>query len=134
LFESFFVEDFGFEPSESLSLFGDDFGLEKSDNVLPSEGMCRVVVNESLLLSALIPLIESMGALVTPHLHEKVTHILCILKYHDTINWEVSLSSDVFERQSLHEELKQRVGNKSRNITLVSPRWVKANWENAPCG
>jgi hypothetical protein len=27
LFESFFVEDFGFESSESLSFFGDDFSF-----------------------------------------------------------------------------------------------------------
>ncbi len=86
---------------------GDDFGLEKSDNILPLEGMHSIIVNESLLLSALIPLKESMGTSVTPHLHEKVNHILCILKYHDAIDWGVFLSSDVFERPSLHEELRR---------------------------
>jgi len=110
-------------------LFGNDFGLEKSEDASSAVGMRRVGDTDGLSLAALIPLVESMGAFVTPHLHEKVTHILCLLKHHDILFWEISLSSDVLEHQYLHEELKKRFRNTRQKIKLVSPRWVKNNWE-----
>jgi hypothetical protein len=110
-------------------LFGDDFGLEKSEDASSAVGLRRVGTTDGLSLAALIPLVESMGAFVTPHLHEKVTHILCLLKHHDILFWEISLSSDALEHQYLHEELKKRFRNTRQKIKLVSPQWVKKTWE-----
>ena len=112
-------------------VFGDDFGLADSEQVSAAEGMQRAALTDEVRLAALIPMVESMGAFVTTHLHEKVTHILCELKYHDSIEWNESLPIELFVHPNLHLKLIKMSKDYSQKFQLISPIWVRKKWAEA---
>ena len=83
-------------------------------------------------VSSSLPLAKVMGAKVTAHLHQKVTHVLCDMIECDLLHWHPSISLKIFrdfERGlSLHERLKEMNVDYSINIILVSPRWIRNHW------
>jgi len=85
-------------------------------------------------ISAALPLARAMGAQVTPHLHDGVTHVLCDLKNHDHLTWSDDLYPGVFPEKEAHARLKeirnveQSKGKNSKDIMLVTPRWLNSKW------
>ena len=102
--------------------------------------MVRVRINIHINLGHL-----SCIAQVTPHLHYGVTHILCDIQYYDYLEWTTNTSLDVFrcidygmflrQRMLLIEEERENILHRyknNRNMVLVSPRWIKKEW-NKTC-
>ena len=83
------------------------------------------------IVASVLPLAKAMGAKVTRHLHEKVTHLLCDITC-DKLQWHPSISMSIFQDYkrgfSLHQRLVGMNSDVSINIMLVSPRWIRNNW------
>ena len=89
-------------------------------------------------VAASLPLATAMGAIVTPHLHSGVTHVLCELKRHTVIEWKATLPRSIFSDPEygarLHERLislEDSAGLKRqrrRTVLLVSPAWMDEKW------
>ena len=92
-------------------------------------------------VSASMPLATAMGAIVTPHLHDGVSHVLCELKRHKSLEWSATLPRSIFSDPEcaarLHERLislEDSAGLKRqrrRTVLLVSPAWVDEKWFEA---
>ena len=92
-------------------------------------------------ISSCIPLARTMGALLTPHLHQGVTHILCdLLEGTESIKYDATnLENDkhMFRRPERLESLSHRINeialraNSTQTIQLVSPSWVRSKWASA---
>ncbi len=89
-------------------------------------------------VSASLPLATAMGAIATPHLHNGVTHVLCDLKRHKSLEWTATLPRAIFSDPEsaarLHERLislEDSAGLKRqrrRTVLLVSPAWIDEKW------
>ena len=84
-------------------------------------------------ISSVLPLMAAMGAHITPHLHSGVTHVLCHLKSPQSQVWQPDTSNEIFSDQDrgklLNSRLLELEGNqRDRNVTLISPAWVRMRW------
>lgn len=92
-------------------------------------------------VAASLPLATAMGAIVTPHLHNGVTHVLCELKRHKSLEWTATLPRSIFADPKcatrIHERLislEDSAGLKRqqrRTVLLVSPAWMDEKWVDA---
>lgn len=84
-------------------------------------------------VASALPLAMAMGAKISMHLHENLSHILCNLVC-DSLHWHPRISMNVFHDCNhgsiLHEKLKEMhdEGN-TVDITLVSPGWIRNKWK-----
>lgn len=129
------------EPHPRIVLYPDIF---YDNNGLFSEGQvanetCEVLWNDDLSnlpsssITSALPLARVMGAFVTPHLDDNVTHILCDLTEGPN---EIVFDDDVTESiffdgrrgRLLLDRLKTRV-LRDHAILLISPGWLrKRKW------
>lgn len=89
-------------------------------------------------VAATLPLAKALGASVTPHLHNGVTHILCDLKRHRALEWSsmhpVTVFSDEESGSRLHERLisleesAAMAGGSDACVLLISPDWLEYRW------
>ena len=85
-------------------------------------------------LSSTLPLARTMGAQVTLHLHDEVTHVLCLLRGRDIVIWEPeAFQAELFEDQDRAMKLHRRLlclheKDKSAAIKFVSPNWIRAQF------
>mmetsp|Transcript_7253 Transcript_7253/g.11900 ORF Transcript_7253/g.11900 Transcript_7253/m.11900 type:complete len:1401 (+) Transcript_7253:1066-5268(+) len=92
-------------------------------------------------VAASLPLATAMGAIVTPHLHNSVTHVLCELKRHKSLEWTATLPRSIFTDPEcaarIHERLislEDSAGLKRQRrepVLLVSPAWMDEKWVEA---
>jgi hypothetical protein len=123
-------------------IFGDDYGLCKNQDalkeVLSGTQSTRwddlSTVAQMGTLASSLPLARALGAQVTPHLHDGVTHVLCHLCDCDKVSWKRhSFRSDPFkypERAlSLHRRLldlhPESTDEESVIVEFVSPKWIQ---------
>ncbi len=131
-------------PDVFLGSFGLSFEAEATDQVLSGEVSAQWNEQDMHVLDAsmesAISLARTMGALVTPHLHNGVTHVLCSMSsgvetkvwnryadagYDDTEN---NLKA-VFRYPTRGKRLVERLQSLDvRQIQLVSPSWVRSQW------
>jgi len=123
----------------------EDLGFEEQEHVekdLLSEPMRWQDVMESKSLgdlSATLPLAKALGAIVTPHLHSGVTHVLCDLKRHKMLKWTsmlpINVYSDAESGLRLHERLNSLEESAAlesaieRSVLLVTPDWLEEQWD-----
>lgn len=125
-------------------LFDDDFGLKEEDAVLERvlsgdpETRWECVPQEVQMgrVFSSLPLARTMGAQVTPHLHNGVTHILCLLKGCETTFWQAdSFQPELFEYQERAMKLHRRLLKLHKDddeptvVKFVSPQWVRAQFD-----
>ena len=85
-------------------------------------------------VAATLPLAKALGALVTPHLHSGVTHILCDLVRHKMLKWSsrhpLTIYSDPQSGSRLHERLisLEEISADWPGVLLVSPTWLEDKW------
>jgi hypothetical protein len=87
----------------------------------------------SEIILSVLPLAMAMGALVTPHLHSGVTHVLCDLTGDaSTCNIEDATSANFRDPVRGQQFLDYLLGSlpKNSNIELVAPTWIrsKVDW------
>ena len=125
-------------------------GLEREDNanieaasVSESPRWKQMMESKSLgRVAATLPLAKAMGAIITPHLHNGVTHILCDLKRHTMLSWSsMNPLSTFFDSESasrLHERLISIEDSAAVDcvidVMLVSPAWLEEKWKYRSVG
>jgi hypothetical protein len=86
---------------------------------------------ETGAIASCLPLARAMGAAVTPHLHDRVSHILCELNK-DFISWD-EFSADRFANPKRAYRIKNRLttmhGDNCR-VSFVSPDWIRNQWKD----
>jgi len=146
-----FQKDEQITGASLCTLFPDlfvDLGFEEETDAKREEGSS----NESIrwedaseikngAVAASLPLATAMGAIVTPHLHSGVTHVLCELKRHKSLEWAATLPRSIFvdpecgarlhERLISLEDLACLKRQQRRNVLLVSPAWMDEKWAEA---
>jgi hypothetical protein len=114
----------------------DDADRESLD-VAESPRWKQVMESKSLgRVAATLPLAKALGAIVTPHLHSGVTHILCDLKRHKMTKWSsmnpLSIFADVESGSRLHERLISLEDSTDEDcvneVMLVSADWLDEKW------
>ncbi len=114
----------------------DDANIESS-SVTESPRWKQVMESKSLgRVAATVPLAKAMGAIITPHLHNGVTHILCDLKRYKELIWSSlnppSIFSDEESGSRLHERLisleESAAVDCDKDVILVSPDWLEDKW------
>jgi len=128
-------------------IFGCDLGFEHEDKAtieansgMRSKRWNLVSQSDELgMISSTLPLTRVMGAQVTPHLHDGVTHVLCNLRERDKLDWKPSISIKAFSNTDsgmlIHKRLLSFQENNTRDdiekrtIILVTPRWIKTKWD-----
>jgi hypothetical protein len=87
-------------------------------------------------VAATLPLAKALGAIVTPHLHNGVTHVLCDLQRHKVLKWSsrhpVSVYSDAESGSRLHKRLisLEEISTEWHGVLLVSPTWLEDKWND----
>lgn len=119
--------DVGFED-DMKKIFSDE---ERWENDVDKE-------NQQSVIFAVLPLLQTMGAVITAHLHSNVTHILCEMKSKKILKWTSTVPRSVFtnpktgalihERLASLEESVVLSGKKRKDVMLVSPEWVEEKW------
>ncbi len=120
-------KDLGFEEQEDAR----KEALESSE----SPRWKDVMASKSLgNLAAGLPLAKALGAIVTPHLHNGVSHVLCDLN-RQLLKWSsmhpISIYSDAKSGSRLHERLitlEEISGPEWPGVFLVSPNWLEEQW------
>lgn len=85
-------------------------------------------------VAATLPLAKALGAIITPHLHSGVTHILCDLVRHKILKWSsrhpLSIYSNPQSASRLHERLisLEEISADWPGVVLVSPTWLEDKW------
>eukprot|EP00535_Pseudo-nitzschia_heimii_P005514 CAMPEP_0197185110 /NCGR_PEP_ID=MMETSP1423-20130617/11181_1 /TAXON_ID=476441 /ORGANISM="Pseudo-nitzschia heimii, Strain UNC1101" /LENGTH=1333 /DNA_ID=CAMNT_0042636077 /DNA_START=94 /DNA_END=4092 /DNA_ORIENTATION=+ len=77
-------------------------------------------------ITSILPLISSMGGLITPHLHSGVTHVVCLLKCNIAMPIEAAKSLDLFVSKERGRLLIDCLDNRfpqKKEVTLISPNW-----------
>lgn len=115
-----------------------DFGSLKNEIVTEDQDKFsarwkNVSAMESLSSKAsALQLAKAMGAQVTSHLHNSVTHILTELKDINMLKWNHFVSDEVYcnsQRGSfINSRLLQLEKSYDINITLISPSWIREQW------
>lgn len=93
------------------------------------------------VVASSLPLARAMGAQVTPHLHNGVTHILCDMKNQDAVEWRESLPQKLFSDKeicsSIHHRLLEFLEEQNRSekqrhpVIFVSPNWLRKKWKES---
>ena len=114
-------------------LFGDDFGFRSQPSFEHSENRWNEIppdVQMSAMASSL-PLLRSMGCLVTCHLSVGVTHILCELTGGvDSVEWHPGAKLDVFVDVEHGRKLFDRLEEiATSRALLISRNWVLSKWD-----
>jgi hypothetical protein len=121
-------------------IFASGFGISSGDdatkeflNGVESERWDDLLEGpDSDTLLSVLPLAKAMGALVTPHLHSGVTHVLCDL-IRDTSRCSLDGATLTIFRDSKkgRQLLDYLVGalHKKSNVQLVSPKWIRSKVE-----
>jgi hypothetical protein len=116
-------------------MFRDDFGLDEQHSVADAEpeeerrdsAESSRAANE---ISNSVALASAMGAIVTPHLHSGVTHVLCHLPGgRDWMMWEPGLREDS-DGSGLGEQLlrKMKDVHPSGHVVLLTPAYLNRNF------
>ena len=80
-------------------------------------------------LTSCLPLARIMGALVTPHFHNQVTHVLCNLPTEDAISsQELANSFPDHVAKALLDRLDSF--ENSHQVTFVSPTWIRRRFSS----
>ena len=88
-------------------------------------------------IASSVPLVRAMGAFVSCHLHNGVTHILCELKGRKCLRWSERVNQKVFMDAYRGEMILERVLSIAETasmmkipfqILLVTPDWVEDQW------
>jgi hypothetical protein len=120
--------DLGFEEKGDANKEALDFSESpRWKDVMESKSLGKV--------AATLPLAIALGAIVTPHLHSGVTHILCDLNRRCILKWSsmhpVSIYSDAKSGSRLHERLislEEMSAPDWSGVLLVSPIWLEEKW------
>jgi hypothetical protein len=83
------------------------------------------------VVASCLPLARAMGAQVTPHLHNGVTHVLCELKQ-DLLAWR-DFDATFFQHPKRANRIKTRLSGMHKSqcdVLFVSPGWVRSQWEH----
>jgi hypothetical protein len=120
-------KDLGFEEQEDAS--------KEALKFTESPRWKDVIESKSLgKLAASLPLAKALGAIVTPHLHSGVSHVLCDLNRRQ-LKWSsmhpISIYSDAESGSRLHERLitlEEILGPDWPGVFLVSPVWLEETW------
>jgi hypothetical protein len=86
-------------------------------------------------LSSTLPLARTMGAQVTFHLHDGVTHVLCLLRGCEHKTWDPNtFQPDMFEDQEHAMKLHRRLlylheEDEPVAVEFVSPNWIRAQFD-----
>jgi hypothetical protein len=114
----------GTTVARSAESGADDARWKRADSTLPSNGIASV-----------LPLARVMGALVTPHLHAGVTHVLCELgEGTDFVGWTTTTEPSCFcdparGQQVLDRLVKLHWGSAGNHaVSLVSAKWIREMW------
>jgi ATP-dependent DNA ligase len=117
-------------------VFNSDFGVRDSridlDEVKSGEVQNRwkLVAADSGPVASCLPLARAMGAQVTPHLHDGVTHVLCELAK-DRVLWN-ECDGNWFAHVERGREICARLGAMHKGqskVVFVSPDWVRRHWQ-----
>jgi len=116
--------------------FGFGFSAEKdaTDEALScikSTRWDRVAMDLDEIISVL-PLVSVMGGLNTPHLHSGVTHIICLLKADDELQYGDAMTEDMFVCKERGRRLMQYLDrdlSHQNKIKLVSPNWIRKKFK-----
>jgi hypothetical protein len=110
--------------ARSAEIGADDARWKRADSTLQSNGIASV-----------LPLARVMGALVTPHLHAGVTHVVCELEEGtDFVVWTTTTEPSCFRdpargQQVLNRLVKIDWGSAgSHTVSLVSVIWIREMW------
>jgi len=97
-------------------------------------------VDDSCEIASSVPLVRAMGALVSCHLHNGITHILCELKGRKCLRWSPRIAPQkVFVDPVRGAMIQERVLSIADTasmmktpfqILLVTPDWVEEQWVN----
>lgn len=89
-------------------------------------------------IAASLPLAKVMGAIVTPHLHSGVTHVLCEMKRNKSLAWSSTLPRNVFTDPTAGSRLRERLlsleesatfdRRSHKGVLLVTPEWLEEKW------
>jgi len=117
-------------------IFEMDFGERSATDLRAEEELerwSRVSEQTGNLISCL-PLTRLMGAQVTLHLHDGVTHVLCELVESPIIAWE-KFNVDYFLHKKRARRIKTRLQGmqhkkKECRIHFVSPEWIRDQWDS----
>lgn len=129
------------KPSNTIivvypDLFDLDFGERGCSSALEHVKSGQVqerwqkVSSKTCVVASCIPLARAMGAQVTPHLHNGVTHVLCELKQ-DLLRWR-DFDAQLFQHPTQANRIKTRLSGMHKgpcDVTFVSPGWVRSQWE-----
>ena len=120
-------------------LFRGDFGAASEDGARPDdlkgphskrwEEMPEDLAKSCL--ASVLPLLRCMGARVTGHLHNGVTHILCNLKDDvDTFSWKLGDRPDIFLNAEQGRHLVEHLSTlkDGSSVELVSISWAHKKW------
>lgn len=117
-------------------IFNSDFGLRDRsidlDEVMSGEVQSRwkQVATDSGPVSSCLPLARAMGAQVSPHLHDGVTHVLCE-SANDLVLWnerDVDCFTNVDRARDICARLEAMHKGQSK-VVFVSPDWVRRQWQ-----
>jgi len=136
LYPDLFGADFGLKQEADTMeevRSGDGRSWERWSSVLPS--------SESGDVASSLPLAKAMGALITPHLHNGITHVLVEMPRNLSLEWRPGISHHVFKDRvngkALHyrlEELDDEESFSSRpgkgEVLLVTPEWIRRYWSS----
>lgn len=117
-------------------LFGNDFGCDvKNDAYEDDQGDERwKSLSADIQMSALassLPLLRSMGCLVTCHLHSQVTHIVCnVIDDRECVLWKPGDTVGIFQDKQHRQMIAKRLEDTfDRPVLLVSRSWVVSKWQ-----
>lgn len=129
-------------------VFDDDFGLRRNEDALQEtiSGVPSTRWNDVKSevqrgpLASTIPLANTMGAQVTPHLHDGVTHIICNLRDCDRVEWSPqAFLPENFENHEhavkVHrrlQDLHQNSINGTGPVAFVNPSWIRKKFITFP--
>ena len=115
----------------SMVLFPDVYQIGNYEHVDGEKvgKICEKYINSEI--ASALPLAKAMGAKVTCHLNQKVTHILCEIKC-DSLKWHPMISMNTFINHESGFNLHQRLIKMSLIVTidiiLVSAGWIRQRW------
>jgi DNA ligase-4 len=114
-------------------LFGQDFGEKRSQDA-QSNGRLDQISNAASAIESVLPLARLLGAQVTTHLHEGVTHVLCQL---DTDKDYVAFADfdgiEYCDGQEHARQLRARLWSmhgQDCRVHFVTPSWIRNQWQS----
>eukprot|EP00934_Nitzschia_sp_Nitz4_P002616 Nitzschia sp. Nitz4//scaffold52_size167869//42917//46816//NITZ4_002267-RA/size167869-processed-gene-0.92-mRNA-1//1//CDS//3329554008//2606//frame0 len=118
-------------------VFSDDIGTDDTETLLQDillgnslRSPERVVSPGSDEILSSLPLVSALGAIITSHLDERVSYILCDLKDSEKKVTMEDISGRMFVNERRGNALIKKIRSLSNevSVTFVSPSWVGARW------